>query len=933
MRNNIKYIILFLILFETVFIQDVLFAQRAGTTVDRNEEAAAVNRLYEQGKWQQGKDMAEDKLKKSPRDSDMRMLVGKYYLHHQQYDKARYELVKSLEYAPANVDAKHMLVTVESETDRYSSAICYINELLEVNPYWKGLWRKKIELYRIMGNHVEADRLLKRISQIYPEDNELKNDVAYSMEQRAVAVKNTGKVNETIEIGKRIVDERPERPEAYITLIDNFIKAGDYNNALVYSERGLNQLPGNTVFVQKKIAVLEHQQRYSEILAFLEEQMKNGQNPSFRSQYNYFLLEAARNAKNSDPATLYGKIFQTSPGNKEAFDVVFNHLVAEQQYEEALVVLNRHRASTGSSKELDMKELTVYRRMDNKGKVAVLTHEYFEKYPNDVDLQDSYVQVALQRAKDNMEDGKIEEAITNWRDAVQYGDAEAVGIAQRGLYNAYVVGDRYQEAIMILDEMLLDEPENSNLLVKKADIYYKQGRYQYALTIYEQVITAADPQDRDRHIAGYQEFVMPVVKELKMQYKLEEARDYTKRWLAVEPFNQQALLYMIDLCNQLQDHEGMLAFAKIAEERHFDDMGFKIKLAQAINYTPEKLSESWELLHAQLKFNPYHQPLANTFSATTEEYATVLLKEKNHQDALGIINTALIFDRKNKGLKYMKGIAYEGLKQYDSAYHYQQYYEPSLLEYEEFRQHLYYLNQRSFANNIGIYHLRARFGDDYSITSISTVEYSRLLKDGAYVGRINYAGREEGKGIQGQVEWEKLWTDRLTSRADMAISNKYFAQFMLNGALMYQWKPAWEIEGGLGYRRFFTKQNLFNLNLGAGKEIDDFKLSARWSNFLFDENTYLYSLSAKAQYFMSTPKNYIMAVGSIGNSPDIDLLNYRLYDSFNVFNAMVGAGVGRSFTKNVHAGVLGTWYNFQTDARDKTYKNLYNLYLQLNVAF
>jgi tetratricopeptide (TPR) repeat protein len=118
----------------SVLVYQPIYAQRAGTTVERNEDAREINELYEQGKWEEGKTIAEASLKKNPKDADMRMLVGKYYIHRRQFEKARYELVKSLEYAPANVESKHMLVTVETETQRYSSAICYINELLEVNP-------------------------------------------------------------------------------------------------------------------------------------------------------------------------------------------------------------------------------------------------------------------------------------------------------------------------------------------------------------------------------------------------------------------------------------------------------------------------------------------------------------------------------------------------------------------------------------------------------------------------------------------------------------------------------------------------------------------------------------------------------------------------------------------------------------------------------
>lgn len=939
MRKRFKYAKLIVFFIGAVCFYQPVYAQRAGTTVERNDEAHEINELYKQGKWEEGRKIAEDELKQNPKDSDMRMLLGKYYLHRQTYDKARYELVKSLEYAPANVDSKHMLVTVETETQRYSSAICYINELLEVNPYWKGLWRKKIELYRIMGNHVEADRLLKRISQIYPEDSELQADKAYAFEQRSVEVQKSGKLNESIDMGRKLVDDQPQQHGSYVTVIDNYIKAGDYNNALVYAERGINQFPGNSVFVQKKVAILEHQQRYSEILSFLDDQMKRGGGGNLRNQYNYFLLEAARAAKGNNPASLYGKIFEGSPGNKEAFDYVFNNLVAEQQYEESIAVLERHRRSAGSSKELDMKELMVYKRMENHPRVAALTRAYFAKYPNDADLQGSFVTITLQRAKDNMQDGKISDAIVDWRDIIQYGDDESIRIAQRGLYNAYVTEKRYQEAVMALDDMLLDSPGDMDLLVKKADMYYQQGRYEYALTVYEQVLGLASPQERERHVIGYGEFISPVIKNLRETYRLEEAWKYTERWLAIDSRNQEALLNMINLCYQLKDKEAMLRYAQMAEEQHSDDIAFKIKLAEAMNHKAEQLSDSWALLHDQVRLNPFHEPLVNTFSHTTEEYAGVLLKEKDHQLALSVIDTALWYKDDNKALKYMKGLAYEGLKQYDSAYHYQQFYEPSLLEFEEFKTHLNYLSQRSFKNNVGFAHLRARYGDHYAITSISTVEYTRLLDNGSsWTGRANYAGREEGKGIQGQVEWGKPWTDKLSSRIDLALSNKFFAKIAANAAAMYEFRPTWEAEAGVGFRRFFSGENLANLNLGVAKDLDDWRLSAKLGNFFLDsggEMSYLYSFMGRAQYFMSNPRNYILAFGSVGNTPDVDLLDRQLYNSFNVFNAMIGAGMGRSITKNVSGNVIGSWYNFQTDKSvvNASFRNLYNLYFQLNVSF
>ncbi|WP_312188194.1 tetratricopeptide repeat protein [Sphingobacterium sp.] len=916
-----------------------LYAQRGETTIERNETAREINELYDQGKWEEGRRIAESLVKKNPKDADMRMLLGKYYLNRKQYDQARYELVKSLDYAPANVETKHLLVAVETETKRYSSAICYINELLEVNPYWKGLWRKKIELYRIMGNQVEADRLLKRISQIYPEDNELKMDQNYLLEKRTSELRKGGRITESIDLAKKMLEGQPNNPDHYYVVIDNYIKSGDYNNALIYAERALQHFPGNGGFVQKKIAVLDQQRRYAAILHFLDNEMKRGGSKSLQSQYNYFLLEAARDAKNSDPASLYGKIFHTSPGNKEAFHYVFDDLLHNDQYEGAIQALNRHRRNVGNSKELDMRELSVYKKMGNTAKIASLTESFFSKYPNDSDLKAAYVSVVAARAKSHRESGNSELAITDWREVLRYGDEEMVGIAQYGLFSTYVMQNRYQEAVMVLDDMLLDRPGNVDLLLKKSAMYHKMERYDYAINLYEQAINSSVSQDRKHLLIGYGELVGARIKQLRENYRLPEARVLTQQWLNLDSSNQMALLYMINICYQLKDKESMLSFAKLAEREYKEDLQFKIKLAEAMNLSSENLESSWSMLHAQVVQAPFHATLVTAFANTSEQYADRLLKNKEYEKARVVLDSALHYSDTSRVLKYMKGLAYEGLRQFDSAYVYQSFYEPSLLEYEAFKMHLSQLQHRTYRNSFALSHLRARFGDDYKITSISTAEFSRLVSKGSsYTGRVNYAGRDEGKGIQGQFEWFTALGKELYGRVDIALSNKFFAKYAINAAAIYAWKPMWEGEVGVGYRRFHTGQNLSNLNLAATKEINDFRLGLKLSNFYLDsdgERFYLYNLSSKIQYFMDSPRNYILAVASVGNSPDIDLVNNQLYNSFNMLNSMVGVGIGRGITKNVGVSALGTWYNFQKDETvvAKTYRNLYNLYFQIHVSF
>ena len=113
----------------------------------------------------------------------------------------------------------------------------------------------------------------------------------------------------------------------------------------------------------------------------------------------------------------------------------------------------------------------------------------------------------------------------------------------------------------------------------------------------------------------------------------------------------------------------------------------------------------------------------------------------------------------------------------------------------------------------------------------------------------------------------------------------------------------------------------FDLNSREVSIFNNFMLNTKW----------LYSLSTNARYYLSSPKNFIVATASIGSSPDVDVINYQFFNGFSVLNTMVGAGFNHMIAKTLSAGVLGSWYNYKVT--NTSYKNLYNLYFNLNVAF
>ena len=220
-----------------------------------------INDFFNTGQYDRAKKLLDKNLTEYPKNSDLLFLMGKYYYQKKQYDKARYHLLRTLDEVPKHTAAKEILSNLEIATKHYSSAICYINELLEVSPYDAELWRKKIAVYRQQGNDIEANRLLKRIRVIYPQDQQFKKDYVYSLQMQSDQEKKKGNIDEAIRMQEETLRLNPKNEEAYTTLINSYLLSGDKEKALTYTNRGLQNLPNNQELINRKIGILTEMNR------------------------------------------------------------------------------------------------------------------------------------------------------------------------------------------------------------------------------------------------------------------------------------------------------------------------------------------------------------------------------------------------------------------------------------------------------------------------------------------------------------------------------------------------------------------------------------------------------------------------------------------------------------------------------------------------
>ena len=115
------------------------------------------------GAWNSAKREIDAGLELFSDDPELRFLNGRYYYTIDDINEARYNMVRAVQANDQLFKAKRFLVDIEEKLGHYSSAICYINELLEFQPYDRDLWRRKIAFYRRMGNDIEADAALEAL--------------------------------------------------------------------------------------------------------------------------------------------------------------------------------------------------------------------------------------------------------------------------------------------------------------------------------------------------------------------------------------------------------------------------------------------------------------------------------------------------------------------------------------------------------------------------------------------------------------------------------------------------------------------------------------------------------------------------------------------------------------------------------------------------
>lgn len=931
-----------------------------------------IRDCFKRSDWNGAKRLLDEAIVKYPQMSAFHEGMGRYYLHLAQtqknnakqasasYDKARYYLIRAINIDEKNVQARHYMLQVETETKHYSTAIVYCNDLLEENPYNENLWRKKIDLYRKLGNNEEADRLLERISTIYPENDQFKKDLTERCTVKAKAQRDNGDVKGQEQTLRQLLEIDPRNSDAHRALTNLLYRQGRIAEAAEAAGQGF-AMTGRSEFVEKRVGMLCEMNRHREAVEYVKLLAKS--NASYSSLLSQLELEAARAAQYNDAYTSYAKIYE-SQHSGEALDYLVSTSIERWYLDDALMYVEEALRVKGETPQMLYNEYLVNKRLGNTRKANTLLENLYSKYPNNEDIAEEMMLVYMDRAKELIADEQYHEAIPLLEKTFNSNTYPYLREAAfQRLYNCYYQTKQYAKA-----EAMLNHLEGTSRITQTAMLYNAWGKPKKALDFLANSFESADETDaetRDIIAYTYEDIALPYVKNLLNNNRVREASRQIEEAIDICPNNDDMIRYGITAAQRMGDTLTVSRYVNIGLRQNPDDPYYILKHAQ-LSHNSGNNDAALKEIAPLLEEYAGDSMLIALFVESNIEKAKQYMHEKNPDEALRVLSTAIDLDPNNSELYYLQGQAYEQKKYWDLAYESYRKYKPGYAELAEYNHHLEELSRHTLKNSLSLEYQQARPGSEDVISGNAYLNYTHVCDTAnAFNVGLAYAGRDGavqqgdtemtrgGTGIQLSGGYEHQFTNRITGKVEAAVANRYFPIVMARLSGTYDFNNDWQASAFASYRLLRSyagtygwqseivgydgankpiygnpqyirtgweesKKSMWQLGAGVTKTLDKFVLGGGVSGLYFDKKLYFNS-NVKMQFFpMDGNTSNIFAVGGVGTAPESSLIDRSMPVGFNKVNTFVGIGGSYFLNRWITLGLSGTWYTMLSQSERLT---------------
>ncbi|WP_212003844.1 tetratricopeptide repeat protein [Chitinophaga sp. HK235] len=754
-----------------------------------------------------------------------------------------------------------------------------------------------------------------------------------------------------------VLRKDPKNTDALQYLINLEYSQHHSSEAICYIDEALSADPGNKDLLMKKYGILQENNQKSEqekVLAQLGSLFPNdakvkGLKEEYLAQQRKAEIRNApqqeeRPAPKPDPKivekerltnawltarkrgdkeqqlSLSRRILELEPGNRDALNAIINTYYSMKRYEDALQWCN----------------------------TALL------RYPTDVDflLKKTGILQDLHRY-----DAAAATAQHAWQLKPDQRNRQIYEDIQHQRINVFSQAGQQDSAIAIINILLQQVPEDTTLLFRKSALLEATGHYTEAATLSRRLMTQYPAVTRyqqaftDQLMASAREELkgaspakaQPLLEEvvhtdprhldawvslINLQHRngaTQEAIRYCDRALSALGNNIIILQKKSALLQETGNYPAAYAISgQLLQQQPVDTTLRRIYTDQLMSHGKIlRASSAWDsavvVYRKALQYNP-------SDTLVLQNLANAHLALKQYDSSLIYTNKGLQLYPQDKSLLMKKAATLETLKRYreaaTTAASLQQ-LEPSNKEVRNYHD---WLQSKTYHNQLGIIHLQSIFDNGSRPGSITSLQYLRFHNRGSIGGRINYADRAAGNGIQ--LEAETYYTHNKSNYSYGLVSwsnADVFPRFRAGYSLFHNFGKEWEGELGARYLRDDS------VNTWSGV----WSIAKYWNNYwvnlrgyvINEQDKWFQAYTLTNRYYLNRQKDFVALILSTGTAPDDRSRNYQFSRSVNFFSGGIGAGYQKTIHYRTTLGLFGNWTN-QHIGNGKSY-NQYDIYLTL----
>ncbi|MBV7531452.1 tetratricopeptide repeat protein [Chitinophaga sp. sic0106] len=899
-------------------------------------------------------ELSKKALADEPDFIDQELLLARLYMLTKQYDLSRKYIKQVLDKNPKYKDAYYYGINVETTTGRYAEAECFVDEALLNFPGSKEFKIKKINILDAQGKLRRADGYAEELMDNFPEDTVVRRAYIDHYLEAGYYHQKNGNYTLARTNFDRVLAVDPNNKDAREATLGAELNGGNRSAAMAIIDQELAKQPNNYELLMKKLGLLQETHQYAEAISVLQQIYRKYPNDAkARSIENTLRMEAAAYYTNTDPYMLYLSVLEKNPGNREALDKVIGYAMTRGAYIEALTWINRGlRATPNDSRLLGLK-LDVLEADHKYGAAAAIAEILYQRAPT-ADLTERLTDLQLRSGREYLKEEQYDLALAAFQSGLKISPKDTNLLSL--VANTYLLMKDNKGALKAVDNALAYYPDNEKYLIRKAAILEASGQYEEAAQLLGR-LSARHPGD-EGFKSTLVDLRLSMGRNLMRAEEFEAAKQQFAALLEAQPDNRDALDYMINMQSATGKADSAVYYADNALAYYPNDKDILLKKAGALQqlgrnneaaaitaglmarypytvkyrdaYTTSLLAAASDYQKAQQAdsaLQMFEQVLALNpkDSLALQSSINLLNAQQRYDSALVYVNEGLRYYPDNEGLLLKRAVTLENKKDFTGA---ALAADTLARKYPTAANKDYYdlLHSKTLRNQFALYYLNSSYDYTSNKYNIATVEYRRFMKrGGSYAFRLDYAGRQNGNGLQAEAEMYYVHNPKLYSYGLLTYSNKVvFPQLRASYSLFKTFGK--DIEGELG-ARYLSLDSITSVSgvVSIAKPFGDF-----WVNFrayvISEESDMYTSFNLTTRYYTDAKRqDFVSVIAGLGTSPDDRSRLINLPQLSGLLTHSVAAGYQKVIKYRTTLGLYGTWIN--SKVADNQYNNQYDIYL------